>query len=263
MALITQILIKTGLMQSQTGPTEASEAVVPLVVHVSDLSEDALAALEADGLVHLDEQFIEPLDGDTAPEPHEMRIVHLRDLMAHANLTKKDVEAETALADRLGLNASIEDVLAASDLQAEAGEWSINRALKWLHEHRSTTTNMHVLARDFKAALAQAQITESRVLSDAALRDKAVDTYEALLKRNVNAEVATLTRQRKDLIQRMAALQKQVNGIVDQEQALQQQLQAWCVRKVATEAEWVEVINLLIPGAGDTLEGGITLEDDA
>jgi chaperonin cofactor prefoldin len=262
MALITQILIKTGLMRSQTEPTEASEAIVPLVVHVADLSEEALSALEADGLVQLDEQFIEPLDGDTEVETNETRVVHLRDLMAHANLTKRDVDAESELATRLGLDASVEDVLAASDLQAEPGEWSIDRALKWLKEHRSGTNTSSALARAFKAALAQAQITESRVFSDAALRDKAVDTYEALLKRNVTAEVATLTRQRKDLQQRMGALQKQINGIVEQEQALQQQLQAWCVRKAATEAEWVEVINLLIPGAGDSLQGGITLEDD-
>ena len=54
MALITHLLIKTGLMRgSEAAPAEEPQtdaASQPLVVHVEDLEPATLAQMEADGL---------------------------------------------------------------------------------------------------------------------------------------------------------------------------------------------------------------------
>ena len=260
MALITNILIKTGLLGRSKRTSPSDEEAPPLVVHVEDLSPESLASLEADGLVYLEDGHIEELEG-TQPS-HATRIVRLDALMANAALAAREKRAETDLAETLGLKATLDDVLAASHLQTSGNAWNIDRALRWLKANRASASNLQELSMRLKAALDQGDISESRVLADAALRDKAVDTYEAALKKRVLAETDTLRKQRVKHEDRITALEQEVHLIQTQEATLRDGLSEWCNKKAAKEAQWAEVVNLLIPGAGDTLRGGHPLGDD-
>ena len=230
-----------------------------MVLYVDDLSPETLAQLEADGLVHLEDEYIEPLE----PEKPAMRVVLLSDLVAHSELNAKDEKNEADLAERLGLNATIADVLAASQLQVQAGEWSIDRALRWLADNRSAYGTYGELSRAFRAALAGASITESRVLSDALLRDRAIDKYERILEHRVMNEKEKLQRQHNTLMERIAGLTAEANALAEQNDDLTQRLKRWSAAKAATEQQWADVINLMMPGAGDSLKGNTTeLEDE-
>ena len=63
-----------------------------MVLYVDDLSPETLAQLEADGLVHLEDEYIEPLE----PEKPAMRVV-VSDLVAHSELNAKDEQNEADL----------------------------------------------------------------------------------------------------------------------------------------------------------------------
>ena len=266
MALITNLLIRSGLMksgpdvaeQASDGPPPAQTDAPPMVLYVDDLDPETLAQLEADGLVHLEDEYIEPLD----PEKPAMRVVLLGDLVAHSELNARDEKNETDLAEQLGLNASIADVLAASQLQAQAGEWSIDRALRWLEDNRDQYGTYGELARGFRAALAEVSISEDRVLSDALLRDRAIDKYERILQQQVAAQQAKLQQQRNTLLERIAGLTQEAESLAQQDAALTGQLDAWSANKAATEQRWADVINLMMPGTGESIKGNTVELDD-
>ena len=66
MALITNLLIRSGLMKQSASasqgtvdaPVPSDEESPPMVLYVDDLSPETLAQLEADGLVHLEDEYI-------------------------------------------------------------------------------------------------------------------------------------------------------------------------------------------------------------
>jgi len=223
----------------------------PLVVHVDDLAPGVLAQLEEDGLVMLDEAHISPLD----PLVRPARVVRLHDLIDNAALTRREQREEQTLVDQLGLNATVADVLAASHSQVRAGDWTIDRALHWLAENREKHPTRGGLANAFKTALATANFAESRVLSEAVLRDRALDTYERLLEKRVTSTMTELAKEREMLNQRLGQLQQDLATVQQQEQTLAKGLENWMANKRHIETQWAGVINLLIPGAGNSLVG--------
>jgi hypothetical protein len=266
MALITRLLAKAGLLKmaddASDSPAEQEESAA-LWVSVDDLDDSTIQQMEKEGLVHLPDDQIEELDTATPPV-HTTRYVRLQDLIANAEdsaLTHSPEAVDSSM--DLGLNTSIDEVLAQSALQLKEAEWSIDRALHWIEENDYVNADPAVVAPAFRAALKTAGIADSRVLSDATLRDKALDKFEFGLKKNVDSFLAEKNAQKGKLSERIQALQVEQQRIERECEEMKAKLAQWRAEKAATEERWAKVIDLLIPGGGFALRGGITRKDES
>jgi len=276
MGFITTLLQKAGLVRSGEETDEATEEsspatpspgqaqdteTLPLVVPVDDLSPEVLAQMEAEGLVHLEDTYIEPLT-DEAEIP-ALHTVYLHDLLASAALGTQEDQAEDTLAESLGLEATVSDVVAASSVQLQKGSLGIEQAAAWLKELRSEGLPFDQMATALQQILKQRNTSESRLMTDAALKDKAVDRYEAALKERVGARDKQLADRADTLRARLTALEQEAAMVTKQRAELQEQMAHWCATKTAIEEEWAAVLDLLIPGGGTSVRGGRLVVEDS
>jgi uncharacterized coiled-coil protein SlyX len=151
----------------------------------------------------------------------------------------KDAEGDAELSGPVTAPVSFEDVYGAAQIQAPAHGYSVLKVAEMLQSEHLQALPVDVKKRSILVALDAAGVKVADIVEDAVRRDRALDTYERVLQKNLEQVRAEKEREIKELEDTIARTRAEL----DREQ---KELDKWCARKRLEENRIAEAVGYFV-----------------
>jgi len=147
----------------------------------------------------------------------------------------KDAAADPELSGPVTTPVSFDDVYAAAQIQAPAHGYSVLKVAEMLQSEHLQALPPDVKKKSILVALDFAGVKVAEIVEDAVRRDRALDTYERVLQKNLEQLRAEKEREIKQLEETISRTRAEL----DKEQ---KELDKWCTRKRLEENRIAEAV---------------------
>lgn len=151
----------------------------------------------------------------------------------------KDADAEAELTGPVTAPASFDDVYGAAQIQAPVHGYSVLKVAEMLQSEHLQSLPVDVKKKSILVALDAAGVKVADIVEDAVRRDRALDTYERVLQKNLEQLRGEKEREIKELEDTIARSRAEL----DKEQ---KELDKWCARKRLEENRIAEAVGYFV-----------------
>jgi hypothetical protein len=151
----------------------------------------------------------------------------------------KDAGADAELSGPVTAPVSFDDVYGAAQIQAPVHGYSVLKVAEMLQSEHLQALPVDVKKRSILVALDAAGVKVADIVEDAVRRDRALDTYERVLQKNLEQLRAEKERDIKQLEESIARGRAEL----DREQ---KELDKWCARKRLEENRIAEAVGYFV-----------------
>ena len=151
----------------------------------------------------------------------------------------KDANADAELSGPVTAPVSFDDVYGAAQIQAPAHGYSVLKVAEMLQSEHLQSLPVDVKKRSILVALDAAGVKVADIVEDAVRRDRALDTYERVLLKNLEQLRGEKEREITQLEETIARSRAEL----DREQ---KELDKWCARKRVEENRIAEAVGYFV-----------------
>lgn len=151
----------------------------------------------------------------------------------------KDAAADPELSGPVTTPVSFDDVYGAAQIQAPAHGYSVLKVAEMLQSEHLQSMPPDVKKKSILVALDFAGVKVAEIVEDAVRRDRALDTYERVLQKNLEQLRAEKEREITQLEETIARTRAEL----DKEQ---KELDKWCTRKRLEENRIAEAVGYFV-----------------
>ena len=176
-------------------------------------------------------------------------------------ITLKDLDAEieaqelkTLSQSPSGVLVEIEQVLLAAGIRPGEGSWSIPRLQRVIQSDVLKNQDRKHIQAEILNQLAADKATVEDIVKDALARDRAIDTYDAMVHRKMADREELRQRRCTEIQDQIAALQEEAGRFAQESKSDGQHFRDWHRKKVAYEIEMAKAINYLLDKPVITIE---------
>ena len=161
-----------------------------------------------------------------------------------------DAEAAATLTGPIQQNVDLGEVYVAAKIAAPAHGYSVLKVAEMLQNEHIRALPADVKRKSIMVALDAAGVKVTDIVEDAVKRDRALDTYERVLQKNVEARAAQIAAENKrledEITQRVAELRARIDENTRALGTEQQEFQAWQQQKRQEEATIADAVSYFV-----------------
>jgi hypothetical protein len=151
----------------------------------------------------------------------------------------KDADADAELSGPVTAPVSFDDVYSAAQIQAPAHGYSVLKVAEMLQSEHLQALPVDVKKKSILVALDAAGVKVADIVEDAVRRDRALDTYERVLQKNLEQLRGEKEREITQLEETIARSRAEINRE-------QKELDKWCARKRLEENRIAETVGYFV-----------------
>lgn len=173
-----------------------------------------------------------------------------------------DAEAGTTLSTPPDSTIDLNEVYEAAKIAAPAHGYTVLKVADMLRSEHISTLPVEVKRKSIMVALDAAGVKVTDIVEDAVRRDRALDTYERVLQKHVEARSADVAAENKrledEIAQKVADLRAKIDENTQALAAERQEFQAWQARKQHEEATIADAVSYFVSENPVTVTRGST-----
>ena len=161
-----------------------------------------------------------------------------------------DADASAPLSGPVQQSVDLSEVYTAAKISAPAHGYTVLKVADMLLSEHIRALPTDVKRKSIMVALDAAGVKVTDIVEDAVKRDRALDTYERVLEKNIAARAAEVAAENKrledEITQRVAELRAKIDENTRALGAEQQEFQAWQQQKRQEEATIAEAVSYFV-----------------
>jgi len=173
-----------------------------------------------------------------------------------------DIDAETTFTKPVADSTSFEEIYASAQITSPRHGYSVLKVAEMLENEHIRTLPADVKRKSILVALEAAGVNVNDIVEDAVRRDRALDTYERVLVKNLETLRAEKEREsqrlEEEINQKVAELRARIADNTKAITVEQESLLAWRTRKTQEEERIAQAVGYFVSENPITTPGGST-----